>query len=93
MCVVDMTRRCQSKVHTDDPQNPPPISLSAAGWSYRYVYAGSGMSIFLSRLRLRLCCLASSGRCDIPCFAVMAPQQPARLFALLCDNGADVSAT
>ena len=40
MCVVDMTRRCQSKVHTNDPQNPPPISISAAGWSYRYVYAG-----------------------------------------------------
>ena len=38
----------------------------------KYVYAGSGMSIFLSRLRLRLCCEASSGRCDIPCFAVMA---------------------
>ena len=28
----------------------------------KYVYAGSGMSIFLSRLRLRLRCLASSGR-------------------------------
>ena len=28
--------RFQSKVRTDDPQNPPPISLSAVGWSYRY---------------------------------------------------------
>ena len=72
MCVVDMTRRCQSKVHTDDPQNPPPISLSAAGWSYRYVYAGSGTSIFLSRLRLRLRGLASSGRLQsVDCLATV----------------------
>ena len=60
----------------------------------RYVYAGSGMSTFLSWRGLRLCCEVPSGRCETPCFAfIVSVAAGGMLFALLCGRGAVVSAT
>ena len=58
------------------------------------LYAGSGMSTFLSRRRLRLCCEVPSGRCETPCFHfIVSVAASGMLFALLCERGAVVSAT